>query len=166
MDTKQLKRGQVCLHRHLSGYVDVLGAQLRQINPSIMIVNYGCPGETSLSFITGPCLWSTSGQLLHDSFSGSQLDAAAAFLRAHAGKVSPITITLWGNDIGQLVRSCGGDPDCIQMRAPGAIAELAFHIFTILDRLRSAAPNAEIIVTGTWDSFLGAFEFADPLFLA
>src|SRR5262249_29175011 len=35
---------------------------------------------------------------------------------------------------------------------------------TILDQLRLVAPNAEITVTGSWDSFLGAVEFADPLF--
>ena len=147
-----------------TGYVDAFGARLRQIRPAITIVNYGCPGETSFSFIAGPCLWTTYG--LHDNFSGSQLSAALAFLRAHLREVSPITLTLWGNDIAQLVDSCHRRLICIQQRAPGTISQLASNISTILQELRSAAPNAEIIVTGAWDSFIDAFEVADPMFQA
>jgi lysophospholipase L1-like esterase len=151
-----------------TGYVDVFGARLRQIQPAITIVNYGCPGETSSSFITGQplCPWIAGAQQLHDSFSGSQLEAAVAFLKAHPGEVNPITITLWGNDVGAVVGVCGGDLTCIQQRSPDAIKQLATNISTILQQLRSAAPNAEIIVTGAWDSFIGAFEYADPLFQA
>src|SRR5262245_17296162 len=53
-----------------TGYVDAFGGRLRQIRPAITIVNYGCPGETSLTFIAGPCLWPTDR--LHNNFSGSQ----------------------------------------------------------------------------------------------
>jgi hypothetical protein len=38
------------------------------------------------------------------------------------------------------------------------------NLNTILGGLRDAAPKAEIIVTGAWDSFIGAFDVADPLF--
>jgi lysophospholipase L1-like esterase len=147
-----------------TGYVDVFGDRLRQIQPRIGIVNYGCPGESSSSFITGPCLWTTFGQQLHDTFSGSQLDAAVEFLEAHPDEVSPITLTLWGNDVAELDGSCNGDLTCVQRRAPATIARLTSNVSRILHRLRLAAPNAEIIVTGAWDSFLDAFEFADPLF--
>jgi len=149
-----------------TGYVDVFVARLRQIQPGITIINYGCPGETSASFITGPCLWCVFGQQLHDSFSGGQLEAAVAFLRTHPGEVSPITLTLWGNDVAQLVGFCDRDLTCIQEHASGLITQLAFSLSTILDELRSAAPNAEIIVMGARDSFIGAFAFADPLFQA
>ena len=63
-----------------TGYVDDFGARLRQIQPNITTVNYGCPGESTTSFINGPCPWSAAGQQLHDAFAGSQLDAAVAFL--------------------------------------------------------------------------------------
>jgi hypothetical protein len=129
-------------------------------------VNYGCPGESTDSFISGPCPWSEDGRPLHDSFSGSQLAAAVAFLRSHRGKVSPITLTLWGNDVAALVDSCGGELACVQSQAPGAIQRLSRNLATILARLRSAAPSAEIIVTGPWDSFVGSFPQADPLFQA
>ncbi len=35
-----------------------------------------------------------------------------------------------------------------------------------LARLRAAAPDAEIILTGAYDPNVGAFAFADPLFAA
>jgi lysophospholipase L1-like esterase len=147
-----------------TGYVDDFGARLRQIQPNVTTVNYGCPGESTASFINGPCPWSAAGQQLHDPFAGSQLDAAVAFLRAHPGEVSPITIALWGNDVQELVRNvCNFDLACIQGGAPGVIAQISTNLGFILGQLRAAAPNAEIIVTGAWDGFIGSFDFADPL---
>jgi lysophospholipase L1-like esterase len=151
-----------------TGYVDVFAARLREIQPGIITINYGCPGESTESFVTGPCIWTTVGHQLHDTFSGSQLQAAKAFLRAHPGEVSPITLTLWGNDFPKLLGPCtfNGQIDftCVRDRAPGFVTEVVKRISMILDQIRSAAPNAEIIVTGAWDSFLSALVFADPLF--
>jgi len=153
-----------------TGYVDVFGARLREIRPGIITVNYGCPGESTQSFVTGPCIWTATGHQLHDTFSGSQLQAAVAFLRAHPGEVSPITLTLWGNDFPMLLGPCtfNGqiDLNCVRDAAPGFATELVKRISGILEQLRSAAPNAEIIVIGTMDTFLDAFAFADPLFQA
>jgi lysophospholipase L1-like esterase len=134
------------------GYVDVFGARLREIQPGITTINYGCPGESTESFVTGPCIWTQVGRQLHDTFSGSQLQAAVAFLRAHPGEVCPITLTLWGNDFPKLLGPCtlNGQIDltCVRDAAPGFTSELVKRISSILDQLRSAAPNAEIIVTG------------------
>ena len=91
-----------------TGYVDVFATQLRGIAPGIQVVNYGCPGESLVTFTKGGCEWLSEGRRLHDAFSGSQLGAALAFLRANPGQVSPITITLWGNDIGDLEEACKG----------------------------------------------------------
>ena len=118
---------------------------------------------STTTFISGPCLWREFGYALHDDFSGSQLDAALAFLRAHPGQVSPITLTLWGNDVREFVASCD-DFACVADGAPALVAQISSNLAMILGRLRTAAPDAEIIVTGSWDSFLGALEFADPLF--
>jgi len=146
-----------------TGYVDVFRARLQEIRPSLTVVNYGCPGETTTTFIAGGCLSNLVGFPLHDPFSGAQLDAAASFLRAHPGQVSPITLTLWGNDIREFADSCL-DLDCIVNGAPGVIASIVNNLALILGRLRAVAPDAEIIVTGSWDSNLNALEFADPLF--
>src|SRR4051794_1100690 len=89
-----------------TGYVNVFAARLREINPGITTVNYGCPGESTESFIKGGCVWTETGRQLHDNFSGSQLQGAIAFLRAHPGQVSPITLTLYGNDFPMLLGPC------------------------------------------------------------
>ena len=147
-----------------TGYVDVFADHLREIQPAITIVNYGCPGESTRSFLKGPCLWTEFGEQLHDDFSGRQLDAAVNFLRAHPGQVSPITITLWGNNVREFSAKCQGDAACIENGAFKFIDDLTKDLTKILRALRKEAPDADIILTGTWDSFIDALEFADPLF--
>lgn len=148
-----------------TGYVDVFAQHLRTIQPSIQVVNYSCVGESTRTFMTGPCLGNTLGLPLHDAWSGTQLDAALAFLTDHKGEVSPITITLWGNDARELSESCEGDWNCIVNGAPAAIARAAANLESILRQLRAAAPQAEIIVTGPWNISVGAFPDTDPLFI-
>ena len=143
-----------------------VSARLRHLQPGITTVNFSCPGESTLSFTT-PCAWKASGHALHDDYPGSQLDAALAFLTAHRGQVSPITLSLNGNDITAFLQSCPpGDLACIQSGAPAAIAQYRTRLTAILERLRAAAPDAEIILTGAYDPDIGEFSFADPLFTA
>lgn len=106
------------------------------------------------------------GGVLHDPYLGSQLEAATAFLRAHPGQVSPVTLHLFGNDVNELVDLCGGDFECIQREAPAAIAGLASRLALILDRLREAAPNVEIIVIGGWSTSPVAVPEVDQLIQA
>ncbi len=40
-----------------TGYVDVFAARLRKLSPKIQVVNYGCPGETTVTFTRGGCDW-------------------------------------------------------------------------------------------------------------
>jgi len=153
-----------------TGYVDLFGARLHQIRPGIVTVNYGCPGESTETFVNGPCIWTATGRQLHDAFEGTQLQAAIKFLETHRGLVSPITLTLWGNDLPLLLNPCTVnnqiDLACVQANAPGFIAGLAGRIFAILQKVRSAAPDAEIIVTGAVDESVNFLPFADPLFQA
>ena len=152
-----------------TGYVDVFATRLREIQPRIVTINYGCPGESTESFVTGPCPWTEAGQQLHDPFTGSQLQAALTFLRSHPGQVSPITLTLFGNDLPKLLGPCtfNGEIDrlCVRDLAPRFTTDFVQRLARILAELRSTAPDAEIIVTGAWDSFIDALAFADPLFL-
>jgi lysophospholipase L1-like esterase len=139
-----------------NGYVDLFAARLRKLSPQIELVNYGCPGESSVTFMRGGCPWLRDGQKLHDSFRGAQLEAALSFLRAHRGQVSPITLTLWGNDLAPL--SAKGP------RLPKAIASFTSRLDSILDQLRSAAPTAEIIVTGAWNIEIDRAKKTEPLY--
>ena len=126
-----------------TGYVDVFTARLRKLSPQLQVVNYGCPGESTVTFTRGRCPAFADGFKLHNAFRGPQLKAAQSFLRAHPGRVSPITVTLWGGDLAPL--SAKGK------RAPSAVASFAARFKEILEQLRAAAPNAEIIVTGAWN---------------
>ncbi len=139
-----------------TGYVDVFAAQLRKLSPKIRVINYGCPGETTVTFAKGGCDWLKEGGKLHNAFRGSQLKAAEAFLRAHPGKVSPITVTLWGGDLAPLSAAGKG--------AKSSIAAFALRFTPILAQLRAAAPNAEIIVSGAWNPEADKLAKVEPLY--
>jgi lysophospholipase L1-like esterase len=135
-----------------TGYVDVFAKRLRKISPGIQVVNYGCPGESTVTFVRGGCPAFADKIELHDAFRGSQLAAALAFLRAHPGDVSPITVTLYGNDwLPVLLDTCKGEVACVRKKAPTATASFGSRLGSILRRLRTTAPNAEIVVTGAWN---------------
>ena len=135
-----------------TGFVDVLAARLRARSPGLEVVNYGCPGESTVTFARGGCPAFRDRIELHDSFRGSQLEAALTFLRAHRGEVSPITVTLYGNDwLPVLLDTCGGKVACARRHGPREIAAFGSRLTSILQQLRRAAPTAEIIVTGAWN---------------
>ena len=146
-----------------TGYVDVFAARLRTIAPKIQVVNYSCPGESTKTFVEGGCSGRRDVKGLHNSFQGAQLDAALAFLRAHPGQVSPITLTLWGNDFVEIADACKGDLACVQARAPRAFAQLGSRLASIVKRLRTAAPDAVIILTGAWNFIVDDLAHTDPL---
>jgi lysophospholipase L1-like esterase len=139
-----------------TGYVDVFASRLRKLSPKIRVVNYGCPGESTVTFTRGGCVGLADGFKLHDPFRGPQLKAALSVLRAHAGQVSPITLTLWGGDLAPL--SAKGK------RASSAIASFASRFDAILEQLRAAAPTAEIIVTGAWNPEADRLAQTTPLY--
>jgi lysophospholipase L1-like esterase len=140
-----------------TGYVDVFAARLRKLSPTVKVVNYGCPGESTVTFLRGGCDWLKHGGKLHNRFRGSQLEAAQAFVRAHSGQVSPITVTLWGNDLPLPLSQNA-------KRAPRAIALFGSRLTSILEQLRAAAPNSEIIVSGAWNPEADRLAQAEPLY--
>jgi lysophospholipase L1-like esterase len=148
-----------------TGYVDVFASRLRTLAPKLRVVNYGCPGESARTFIGGGCPWLAEKKRLHDAFKGSQLDAAVAFLQAHRGQVSPITVTLWGNDLfEEFAPACNGDLACIRAHASSGLARFASRLDRIVGRLRATAPTAEIILTGAWNFDVEHLAKSDPLF--
>jgi lysophospholipase L1-like esterase len=143
------------------GYVDRLGAMLRDIRPDVDTINLGCPEETTDTFLEGGCLYTAQGFQLHEDYEGSQLDAAIAFLQGHPGRVSPITFNLGGNDLNALASVCGSDFSCYQGRAPIVLGRIAANVDRILAALRDAVPDAEIV---TFTNYNVAF-LADVRFL-
>jgi lysophospholipase L1-like esterase len=149
-----------------TGYVDVLSSKLTTIRAGLKTVNYGCPGETTTSFINGGCPWTATGGPLHDPYLGSQLDAAVKFLEANRGKVSPITLHVFGNDVSEFFASCGGDLTCVRQNSPAAISSFSMRLKRILHALREAAPEAEILVTSGWNPRVNLILQTDPLYQA
>jgi lysophospholipase L1-like esterase len=148
-----------------TGFVDVFAARLRQRNPKLEVVNYGCPGESTVTFARGGCPWLAEGRKLHRPFRGSQLQSALSFLRAHPGQVSPITLTLFGNDIIPRFDGCGKNlVACVNSKSASVIAAFVGRFRPLLQRLRTAAPGAEIIVTGGWNLDEEHPNFTAPLF--
>ena len=148
-----------------TGYVDVFARRLRALAPKIRVVNYACPGESSRTFIAGGCSGRGDVKGLHDPYKGAQLAAALAFLRAHPGRVSPITLTLWGNDVfDEFAPPCKGDLACIRSHARPGLARFGSRLALIVGRLRAAAPKAEIILTGAWNFDVEQLVKSQPLF--
>ena len=113
------------------GYADQLYKMVRQ-QPQysqLRLEKLGCSGESTAT-------------IMHPTYcryrNGSQLAEAVAFLDAHRGAVSFITLTIGANDIGI---DCGGDVGC-------ALAQIQSNLPVILSTLRAhAGPNVPIIGT-------------------
>jgi lysophospholipase L1-like esterase len=150
-----------------TGYVDDFGGFLQLLHPGLQIVNDGCPGETTDSFIAGPCQYQ---QLfpLHHPYSGgkssSQLSDALAYLVAHHGAVNPITLDIGANDALAVIKTtCNLEPVCIAGHAPALFAHIGSNLGLILADLRGAAPRTQIIVLGLYNPFGATIPGADEL---
>lgn len=86
------------------GYVDDLFAWLRRRNPTLKLVNLGCPGETTTSMIAGGrCHYSA----------GSQFGQALRFMDTHRSQVLLITVNIGDNDVERCVHGADSlDLDC------------------------------------------------------
>jgi len=116
------------------GYPDLVYATLRASHPGLHLVRLGCPGETTQTMMHGGiCPYSA----------GSQLAGATAFLRAHRGHVSLVTIDIGANDL----EDCGNLPSVTQLASCiGQLPKATANVATILASLRAAAgPGVRIV---------------------
>jgi lysophospholipase L1-like esterase len=139
------------------GYVDDLGRLLQRYQPGVEIINDGCPGETTESFIKGPCAYGLTYSLHHPYWGGtrtSQLTDALHYLKTHPGRVSPITLDIGANDALEVIYAdCASAPACIASHASALLGHVASNLHLILRRLRAQAPRARVIVLGLYDPF-------------
>jgi lysophospholipase L1-like esterase len=136
------------------GYAEDFAA----MRPGLTLVNFGCPGETTHTMLAGGCPWPGT---LHDSYGGapSQAAAALAFLAAHPGEVSLISVDIGSNDLLALVGACRSAPDpvqCITDGVPATLAALAANYATLLAQVTALAPNAQLVL----------FDYYNPLALS
>jgi lysophospholipase L1-like esterase len=122
-----------------ASYPAQLLALLRRTEPTLRLENLGCPGETSNSLVDG-------GLCNYDS--GTQLAQAVAFLKAHAGSVSLVTIDVGAND---LLQGCDADDRLCVGRVVDAVAT---RLERILRELRTVAPSVRIVGVDYYDPLL------------
>jgi len=118
-----------------------------RLRPDLRVVNYSCPASGTGEMLRADgCFFQRTGLALHDEFSGSQLHAATAFLRAHPGRVSPITISIGTADMLSAIEDCSAAPACV--RRSGVFRTLRQNLTVILGRLRAADAFAAITLSG------------------
>lgn len=116
------------------GYADQLYAGWHRRLPGLRLVKMGCLGETTSTMIHGGiCRYR----------GGSQLSAAAAFLRAHRSHIALVTMDIGANDAEKCLATPSplGLADCVARVVPQAAANLR----TILATLRRADAGVRIV---------------------
>jgi lysophospholipase L1-like esterase len=149
-----------------TGYTDDLAAMIRaRLRPDLQVVNYSCPASGTGEMLRADgCFFQQIGLALHDEFSGSQLDAATAFLRANPGQVSPITISIGTADMLSAIEDCSAAPVCVARS--GVFRTLRENLTVILGRLRAAAPTADILLLLPHNVTVVDFPGDNPLWAA
>ena len=118
------------------GYPNLVYARLSRGDPALRLVQLGCPGETTQTMTRGGiCRYP----------GGSQLAAAAAFLRAHRGHVRLVTIDIGADDL----EVCGSQLEvALSASCAGQVTGTATRASAILASLRAAAgPQVRIVGT-------------------
>lgn len=130
------------------GYVPRITAAQAARVPGLKLRNVSCSGATTTSMIVG-------GGCTYPE--GSQVAAAEAFLLAHPGKVSFITINIGSNDVSGCVSTAGVDAACATARIPTVQTNLG----QILTRLHAAAPGVPIVGMTVYNPFLAYWVFGN-----
>jgi len=130
-----------------NGYPDQL---LEIIEPGfreIRLVKLGCPGETTVTMMSGG---------ICDYPKGSQLAEAVQFLHAHKDKVELVTIDMGVNDI--ISKNCIDGTNVDYLCIFDALDQVAVNLPAILSALRAAAhPDTPIVGMNYYNTFLAAW---------
>jgi lysophospholipase L1-like esterase len=139
-----------------SGYNDDFYAHLHGNDPNLSYTNYGCPGETSVTFINGDCPWPKF--LLKNYYPGPQMQAAVNFIHAHPGQVSPVTLDMGANDLLPCFNEDNGQVNqaCVQQ----AMVNLKQNLPTIYSTLATALDGqGDLLIMDYYDPFIGEYPF-------
>lgn len=122
------------------GFVCIFYRYLKRINPHLGIQNFSQAGAQSCVLVQGH-------QCNESAPTKNPLEPALGFINAHQGEVSPITVTIGGNDVLQLLPRGVSNLPAAAQQVPAVVALYRSNLDAILSRLRSSAPDAQIIVT-------------------
>ena len=119
------------------GYVGQVAAKV-----GAPLTNLACSGETTGSYL---------GTTANRCFPGSSQDAAALkFLAGKKGTPGVITIDIGANDVAGCAKGGAIDLDCVTT----GLGTVKANAVTILNNLRAAAPDSQIIVLNYYNPFL------------
>ena len=129
------------------GYADQLYRLLRLTRPRLQLVKLGCPGETSTTLIAG-------GLCPYAGPAASQLEAATAFLEAHRGAVTLLTLDIGANDVLPCadVRTGRINQPCVE----GALTRLARTCPTSWRR-SGGGPHVPIVALNYYNPFVAVW---------
>lgn len=161
---QEMKLGTLDAASFDTGYVNRLAAILRHSTPNLRVVDLGCPGETTTSFISGPCAFATNGKPfgnkplpMHVKYKGTQLLAGLKYLENQKNNIRLITVDLGVNDLRAdelTCRSASNFEKCLKSKWPKTAKNVAKNLSIILHNLRYAAPHTKILVM-TYYNWLG-----------
>jgi len=124
---------------------------------TLQLANFGCGGATTVSLTAQKgCHQLGPGGIRYPK--ESQLAAALAYLKAHKGQISLVTMSLGGND----VTSCAKATDVVGC-VTTAVAHIKTNLGAELQQLRAAVGPTTLIVGTTYpDVILGSYLDPSP----
>ena len=143
-----------------------VAGRLREARAEIQVVNYGCPGNRRRRSWPAAALLARRQEAQCATFRGNAARAALAFLRAHPGQVSPITITLWRQRHQRGRRRLQGQPDTASRpaRRPRS-AQFSTRLSAILEPTHARRRRRRrSCVTGLYNFNADDLRHTDPIF--
>jgi len=115
------------------------------------LVNFGCGGATTESILKSPGCEPAMRAVNGPAYTAPQAQAAEEFVKAHAGQIGLITVSIGGNDITR----CGLEEDAVGCLTT-SLPSVSTNLGTLLTGLRQAAgPDVKIVGITYPDVFLG-----------
>lgn len=138
------------------GYPDQLFAIERRQIPSLKLVKLGCPGDTTTSMLTGHGNEANAKLFDCARTGGSQVKAAALFLRGHhrPGEVALVTVDIGANDVYGCVAPGVNVGKCVT----AGEASIKRNLPPILRGVKQAAPAGTVLAGMTlYDPVLSGY---------
>jgi lysophospholipase L1-like esterase len=141
-----------------AGYPNQLYSEMRwsYSRGTLDFADLGCPGETTATLLNGGiCSYSGDQRTSYTSDTGSQLDAALAFIADHPGHVPLITLDIGANDLNPCIAK--GTISGIEACLPAVFAQIGTNLSSLLSQLKAADPTATIVGMNYYDPELEAW---------
>ena len=141
-----------------TGYVDVRRSPPAEATARLVVVNYGCPGESTVTFVKGGCPGSRRARKLHNPFRGTQLAAALALLESppRPGRADHDDARGQRHHPGVRRLPAASLVACVKTRAPKVIASFTARLGAIVKQLRTRRPACRSSSPGCGTSIPGS----------